>query len=68
MYTISKYCSYVPFETLVKWACENGAKVLGFEEKLGTITQGKTPGLVQMNVTKPGERFVMRNATVKRLI
>ena len=68
MYTIAKYCSYVPFETLVQWACENGAKALGFEENLGTITQGKTPGLVQMHVSKLGERFVMQDAVVKRLI
>lgn len=45
MKTIAKYQSYVPFETLLEWATLNGAKALGFEEDMGSITVGKSCGL-----------------------
>ncbi len=45
MKTIAKYQSYVPFETLLQWATLNGAKALGFEQKLGSISIGKKCGL-----------------------
>lgn len=46
MKTIRKYCSYVPLEDLVVWACINGAQALGYADRLGSIRQGKTPGIV----------------------
>jgi aminodeoxyfutalosine deaminase len=45
MKTIARYQSYVPFETLLKWATLNGAEALGFQEELGSIEVGKKPGL-----------------------
>lgn len=45
MQTIAKYQSYIPFETLLRWACLNGAEALGYEEDLGSIEIGKSPGL-----------------------
>ncbi len=45
MKTIKKYQSYIPAETLLKWATVNGAIALGYEEELGTIEVGKTPGI-----------------------
>lgn len=45
MKTIAKYQSYVPFETLLQWATLNGAKALGFDKDLGSITVGKKCGL-----------------------
>jgi aminodeoxyfutalosine deaminase len=44
--TIARLQSYVPFETLLRWATLNGAEALGFDDTLGSITPGKTPGLV----------------------
>ncbi len=35
----------IDFDTLLKWATLNGAKALGFDEQLGSIEKGKTPGL-----------------------
>jgi len=60
MKTIQKYQSYVPFETLLKWATLNGAEALGFEDELGSIAPGKKPGLILIQrddngVLKPGE-------------
>lgn len=45
MKTITRYQSYVPFETILKWATLNGAEALGFEKDLGSIEVGKRPGL-----------------------
>ncbi len=45
MKTISRFQSYLSFETLLQWATLNGAKALGFEADLGSIEVGKTPGL-----------------------
>jgi cytosine/adenosine deaminase-related metal-dependent hydrolase len=45
MKTISKYQSYVPFDTLLKWATLNGAQALGFADDLGSLEVGKTPGV-----------------------
>lgn len=49
MKTIKKYKSFLPFETLITWACKNGAEALGYEDTLGTIEVGKQPGLVHIS-------------------
>lgn len=43
--TISKYQSYVPFATLLRWATLNGAEALQFDDELGSLEVGKRPGL-----------------------
>lgn len=50
MKTISKYQSYVSFETLLRWATLNGAEALGYEKDLGSLEIGKTPGLNLLNL------------------
>ena len=47
--TIRKYASYVPLDTLITWATLNGAKALGYEDRLGSITVGKKPGIVHID-------------------
>jgi len=49
MKTIKKFKSYVPVETLITWACKNGAEALGYDDQLGSIGVGKKPGLVHIN-------------------
>lgn len=46
MKTISRYQSYVPFETLLRWATLHGAQALGFDDTLGSLEVGKRPGLL----------------------
>jgi cytosine/adenosine deaminase-related metal-dependent hydrolase len=66
MKTIQKYQSYVPFETLLKWATLNGAQALGFDDILGSFEIGKTPGLNLLNI---GKDLILKNNTkVKKLI
>ncbi len=46
MKTIARLQSYVPFETLIQWATLNGAESLGFDDTLGSLEAGKTPGVL----------------------
>jgi len=55
----------IDFETLLRWATLNGAKALGFEEKIGSIEPGKTPGLNVISGTPSG---FDENSSVKRLL
>jgi imidazolonepropionase-like amidohydrolase len=67
MYTIQKYCSYVPLNELVKWATLNGAEALGYEETLGSLTVGKTPGINVIDIHNINEKWMMRSDSVKKI-
>ncbi|MFZ1562235.1 MAG: amidohydrolase family protein [Saprospiraceae bacterium] len=62
--TIRKYQSYLPLETLLTWATINGAEALGYEDRLGSITVGKRPGLVLVE----GQDVLSHNNRISRLI
>ncbi len=66
MKTIARFQSYVPFETLLRWATLNGAEALGFEAELGSIEAGKKPGLNLLGLDE-GWRLSAQS-TVKRLV
>ena len=66
MKTIQRFQSYVPFETILKWATLNGAQALGFDDTLGSFEIGKTPGINLLDVKND---FILRGATsVKNLV
>jgi len=66
MKTISKYQSYIPFETLLRWATLNGAEALGYDEKIGSIEVGKTPGLNLLDLEE--DLKIRTNTQVVKLI
>lgn len=68
MFTISRYCSFIPLEDLVTWATWNGARALGFDSDLGSLEPGKSPGLVQMDVTETSDRLMMRSPSCKKIV
>lgn len=59
MKAIARFQSFVPFETLLRWATLNGAEALGFDDTLGSLEVGETPGLVLLQV--PRKRTATRN-------
>lgn len=66
MKTIARYQSYVPFETLLRWATLNGAEALGFEDELGSMEVGKKPGVNLLDLGP--DRKLTAETTVKRLV
>ena len=38
----------VPLQEMLEWACLNGARFLGLEDRLGTLEPGKKPGIVRI--------------------
>lgn len=63
---IAKFQSYIPLEMLLRWATLNGAEALGFDDTLGSIEVGKTPGLNLLDLSKDFK--LTENTTVTKLI
>ncbi len=57
MKTIQRFQSYVPFQTIIRWATLNGAQALGFDDTLGSFDIGKTPGINLLDVKND---FILR--------
>src|SRR4030095_17055887 len=68
MKTISKYQSYIPFDTLLKWATLNGALALGMEDELGSIEIGKRPGILNLIFNPESDRLSDPTVEVNRII
>jgi len=66
MKTIARFQSYVPFETMLRWATLNGAQALGFDDTLGSLEAGKTPGLVVLEGIVNGK--LTQTASAKRVL
>jgi len=68
MKTISKFQSFIPFDTILKWATLNGAKALGMENKLGSIEIGKQPGILLLTFNPEKDNLSDPSIDVKRLV
>lgn len=66
MKTIARFQSYVPFQTLLRWATINGAEALGFDDQLGSIEVGKKPGLLLLNLGE--EEQLVQDTKVQRIV
>ncbi len=66
MKTIARYQSYVPFETLLRWATLNGAEALGFADELGSFELGKKPGVNLLSIGADWQ--LKRDTSVQRLV
>lgn len=47
--TIQQHYPQIPLTEILQWATINGAKALGFENRLGSFEKGKQPGMVWIN-------------------
>jgi cytosine/adenosine deaminase-related metal-dependent hydrolase len=68
MKSIAKFKSYVPFSELLKWATLNGAEALSYEDRLGSLQVGKTPGILHLEAELEKGVPLLNNASVNRLI
>ncbi|MCP9235508.1 amidohydrolase family protein [Lewinella sp. JB7] len=68
--TITRYQSFIPFPTLLRWATLNGAEALQFADELGSLEVGKRPGLLALSGLEgdhPDNFVVGAGARVRRL-
>lgn len=66
MKVLQKNIPNLPLNELLKWACINGAKFLGFDADLGSIAVGKKPGLNLLTDLDHG--LIGENTKVTKLI
>jgi cytosine/adenosine deaminase-related metal-dependent hydrolase len=66
MKTIARYQRFVPFEALLRWATLHGAQALGFDDTLGSLEVGKTPGVLVIQGVAPDWKLGAE-ATVRRV-
>jgi cytosine/adenosine deaminase-related metal-dependent hydrolase len=64
--TIARYQSYLPAETLLRWATLNGARALGWEGELGSFEAGKKPG-VNLLYGFPDDDLLSAGTQVRKL-
>jgi len=67
MKTIARFQRYVPFGAMLRWATLNGAQALGFDDTLGSLEVGKTPGVLLLEGLEPGGALTT-GTTVRRLV
>ncbi len=67
--TILKYQSYLSFEKVLEWATLNGAEALSFQDRLGSIDIGKSPGLLHLSgATMTQNGLDIQAARVERIM
>lgn len=57
----------IPLTDIIKFATKNGAKALGLESEFGTLSKGKTPGIVLIENIDFQELKLTKDSTARRL-
>lgn len=57
----------VPMDELIRWATINGARFLGKEEQMGSLTPGKYPGIVRVTAVD-NDGFVTADSRSTRIV
>lgn len=68
MITLQLEFPMIPLEEMVTWACLNGARALGMDNRFGTIEPGKIPGLVLLTGVDLSTGRLRKESKAKRLI
>jgi len=68
MKTLARYQSFVPFDTLLQWATLNGAQALRMDDQLGSLDEGKSPGILHLSFDPDKDRLYDAQVAVRRLI
>ena len=68
MKTITRYQSYVNFDTILQWATLNGALALGMEKNLGSLEVGKRPGVLSLSFDPDHQDLINGEVRVSRII
>ena len=58
----------IPLTELIQWATTNGARALGLSSKLGSIEEGKKPGLLLLENIDLEKPHLHNSVTVRRLL
>lgn len=66
--TIQQSYPEIPFDRLIKWATINGAEFLGIENVFGSISEGKTPGLVLLEGINMESLIINDSVKIRRIV
>jgi imidazolonepropionase-like amidohydrolase len=64
MQTLQKHKG-VSFQEALKWATLNGAEFLGIDSQYGSLSVGKKPGIILIDMEEDG--IIKKETTIKRL-
>ena len=65
--TIMRYKSYLSLDEVIGWATLNGAQALSMEDQLGSLTVGKSPGLVHIDAKVGDGQIDIKESSSQRL-
>jgi len=68
MKAIAKYKSYISFEDLLKWATLNGAEALSYDDRLGSLEVGKSPGILHLDAPLVEDIPQIQHGIIHRLV
>ncbi len=66
--TIKKFQSEIPLTELLKWGTINGAQALGYEQEIGSLEIGKSPGIIHLDIAWNGDKTDIQGSQSQRVI